>query len=138
MGGPVIVHPLFRHTVDAQPEPRAFWEQVPDEVLHRIALFLDDGACLARLRRVNRRCRALVDDKAEDVWRSLCVRRFNADPTMTPEPSSWAAVYAFNARALYDLFVQQTADAVRAAMARALGNSVAARIRLPGLNFAAA
>lgn len=138
---PVIVHPMHLKMLAVPPEPRApFMELCPDEVLHRVAAFLGDGASLARLRRVSKRCRAVVD-AAEDAWRDACVREFNANPSAGPGGgASWRDLYRFNAALLCELFVRSTADAVRDAMLRrAVGGIGAggAAIRLPGLGFAA-
>lgn len=126
MGGPIIIHPLFTHTVHTVPEPLTFWEAVPDHLLHKIASSLKDGMALARLRRVSKRCRLIAD--SEDIWRDLCVMRFNVAPDSQP-PSSWQEVYRFNHTMLYTLFIQQTADACMVRLQRAAG----VPIRLPGL-----
>lgn len=76
--------------MEIHPEPLTFWEQVPDELLHRIAMRLDDGVALTRLRRVSKRCRRIAD--SDDLWRELCVSKFNVAPDSQP-PSSWAEVY---------------------------------------------
>ncbi|KAI8467924.1 MAG: hypothetical protein J3K34DRAFT_460113 [Monoraphidium minutum] len=125
--GALIVHPLFQHTVGAVPEPRSFWEAAPDELLHHIAGRLGDGAALARLRRVSKRCRRVVD-AGEDLWRDLCVARFNASPHTAP-PSSWRELYSFNHTLLYELFKKQLAEAMLARLRRAAG----APIRLRGI-----
>jgi hypothetical protein len=85
-----------QHTLEQEPERRPFWEIVPDELLHRIASKLDDGTALARLRRVSTRCRRIVDG-GEDLWRDLCVARFNVSPHA--DPPSWAEVYRWAAGA---------------------------------------
>ena len=63
---------------------------MPDELLHRIAAYLGDGVALARLRRVSKRCRRIAD--SEDLWRNLCICRWNVAPDRDP-PTTWAEVY---------------------------------------------
>lgn len=114
----------------AQPEPVTFWEAVPDALLHRIMAALGCGVALARLRRVSRRCRRLAD--SDDLWRELCIARWNVSPASTP-PTTWADVYAWNMQAFYALIMRQTADALRSALQRTAG----VPIRLPGLGIPA-
>jgi hypothetical protein len=117
--------------VHVHPEPLTFWELVPDELLHRIAAHLRDGAALARLRRVSRRCCRIAS--SDDLWRDLCIDRFNCAAD-TPHPVPWAQVYAWNVELFRRLVHQSVEEAVRAALQRA----TRAPVQLPGYGFALA
>jgi hypothetical protein len=65
-------------------------EACDDALLYRVMSHVDCGLSLARLRRVSKRFRRIAD--SEELWRRLCVERFNVAPDSKP-PATWADVY---------------------------------------------
>jgi hypothetical protein len=117
------------------PEPLGFMDACDDALLHRIASHVD-GLTLARVRRVSRRLRRVAD--SDDLWRRLCVERFNVAPDSRP-PTTWADVYKFNMEVFYSLLLASSAaDAVGASRSAVLHSAAAGRLRLPGYGFALA
>ncbi|KAG2434651.1 hypothetical protein HXX76_007545 [Chlamydomonas incerta] len=105
MSGPIIVHPLFQHTLAWVPEERTL-EEVPNDVLHLIAQRLPTHQQLCVLACVNRRCREVAE--AEELWRQMCVTRFAI--TSHCSPPSWRKLYEFNHCFLYQVLLSRSAE----------------------------
>ncbi len=104
----LIVHPAHLHTLPVEPVRLSFWEAVDDAVLTEIASRLDDARALGRLCAVSRRCCSIA--QREELWRELCMSRFNCPPSAAVQ--SWRQLYKFNHEALQFLFAQSAAEAL--------------------------
>ncbi|KAG2492016.1 hypothetical protein HYH03_009745 [Edaphochlamys debaryana] len=105
MGGPIIVHPLFVHTLHCGPEVRTL-EEVPLEVLTLIASRIPMAQELARLQCVSKRCREAAS--AEHLWKQLCMDRFAVPGSC--KPPSWQALFRFNYEFLYKVLLSRSAE----------------------------
>ncbi|KAG2442171.1 hypothetical protein HYH02_009659 [Chlamydomonas schloesseri] len=121
MGGPIIVHPLFQHTLATPPapEPRTL-EEVPEDVLRLIAQRLPTAQQLCVLACVNRRCKAVAE--AEELWRAMCVTRFAI--TSHCSPPSWRKLYEFNHSFLYKVLLSRSAEQFNSGFSRSGGGFV--------------
>ncbi|PNH03122.1 hypothetical protein TSOC_010829 [Tetrabaena socialis] len=105
MGGPIIVHPLYRHTLVHAPEVRTL-EEVPQDVLLLIAARVVTAQELCVLQRVSKRCRQAACSDA--LWKRLCMSRFAVPGSCSPP--SWQQLYKFNHTFLYQVLLSQSAE----------------------------
>ncbi|KXZ54663.1 hypothetical protein GPECTOR_4g729 [Gonium pectorale] len=103
--GPIIVHPLFVHTLRHEPDVRTL-EEVPQDVLGLIAARLATAQELCVLQCVSKRCRQAASDEVH--WRRLCVSRFAVPETCSPP--SWQQLYRFNYEFLYKVLLSRSAE----------------------------
>ncbi|GIL53363.1 hypothetical protein Vafri_8983 [Volvox africanus] len=105
MGGPIIVHPLFAHTLQRGPEVRTL-EEVPQDVLQLIVSRLMTAQDLCVLQCVSKRCRDAAG--ADELWKRLCMSRFAVPESCSPP--SWKQLYRFNYEFLYKILLSRSAE----------------------------
>ena len=90
----LIVHPLFLHSLDEPPvQVVPCWPNLPRECLLNVASFLS-AQDLCNLSQCSRELHNLAND--ENVWESLCKRKFTVPVRPDPPPVGWKALYKFN------------------------------------------
>ncbi|GFR44165.1 hypothetical protein Agub_g5335 [Astrephomene gubernaculifera] len=113
MGGQIIVHPMFVHTLHAGPEVRTL-EEVPQDVLELIASRVRTAQELCVLQCVSKRCREAAS--ADELWKRLCMTRFAVPSSCSPP--SWQQLYRFNYEFLYKVLLSRSSEQLSSGFSR--------------------